>query len=128
MLRMKKRPLLWAFSVVVLSIFGSWPAEPPGVVAGLNISSIAYAAGGKGGHAGGGSSHDHTSSDHAGHDSDSHDHDDTDGHDDGDHATGGHESGGGKGKGRADRGGRIFSGKGRGGPSRTVVEVIFEHE
>ncbi|WP_125932171.1 hypothetical protein [Thiosocius teredinicola] len=126
MLRIKKRSLLWVSAAVVVCVFGTWPAQPP-IVAGLNMPSVAYAAGGKGGHAGGGSSHDYTSSDHTGHDSDSHDHD-TDSHDDGDHASGGHESGGAKGKGRADRGGRALSGKGRGGPSRTVVEVIFEHE
>lgn len=97
------------------------------------ISGIAqvHAAGGKGGgHASGGSGGGHDSGSHSdsSHDDDSHGGDDGDSHDH-DDSDGGHDSSSGKkGKGPQYRGGRAGSSKGRGGPSRTVVERIFESE
>lgn len=120
-----------ALSVTSLLFLGVAPI-PPSCQDGVFGLSQVHAAGGRGGgHAGGGgnaasgsggghSSGGHTDDRHGDDHGDDHDHDDADGE--------GASSAGKKGKGPAYRGGRIGSSKGRGGPSRAVVEMVFENE
>ena len=121
---------LIAASVSTLLFLGAVPGQMSWQDGFSGIAQV-HAAGGKGGgHASGSSGGGHDSGSHSdsSHDDDSHgdDHGDSHDHDDSD---GGHDSSSGKkGKGPQYRGGRISSSKGRGGPSRTVVEKIFERD